>query len=127
MRLIFNNIAGKVPPYAQRNFQHFAIHHSHVCRAWTGRTGECRFAAAVGDPETGTATSEAASSRSLVLDMPDQDLETMEDRAGHCATRYCCELAAAAIQTVLVEAVPEQETGTAAGLPKFGHWFGQWR
>src|SRR5262249_60873500 len=29
--------------------------------------------------------------------------------------RHCCELAAAAIQAVLVEAVPEEGTGTSAG------------
>ena len=46
----------------------------------------------------------------------DEDLETMENQPRRRTTRYCCELAAAAIQAVLEEAVPEEKTGTAEGL-----------
>ena len=52
----------------------------------------------------------------LVLDSPDEDLETMENGARRRTTRYCCELAAAAIQAVLEEAVSEEETRTSKGL-----------
>jgi hypothetical protein len=40
----------------------------------------------------------------------------MENGSRYRTTRYGRELAAAAIQAVLVEAVPEEGTGTSAGL-----------
>jgi hypothetical protein len=46
----------------------------------------------------------------------DEDLETMENGARRRTTRYGCELAAAAIQAVLEEAVPEEGTRTSEGL-----------
>jgi len=57
-----------------------------------------------------------STSRSAVLDRPDEDLETMENSACHCTTHYCGELAAAAIQAVLEQAVPEEGTRASAGL-----------
>ena len=116
MRLIFGNVEGKVPRHAQSDFQHVAIHHSHPRRPQRDRVGECRFATAVDNPQKGTAASEAPTPRSTVLGSPDEDLETMENGARRRTTRDGCELAAAAIQAVLEEAVPEEETGTAEGL-----------
>src|SRR5215510_5381689 len=92
-----------------------AIHHGYPCRPQTDRIGECGIAAAVGNPEKGTATAEAPISRSSVLDIPHEDLETMENGARYRTTCYGCELAAAAIQAILVEAVAEEGTGTSAG------------
>ena len=116
MRLIFSNVETKVPRHAQSDSQHVAIHHSHPRRPQRDRLGECRFATAVDDPQKGTVASEAPASRSTVLDSPDEDLETMENGARRRTTRYCCELAAAAIQAVLEEAVSEEETRTSKGL-----------
>jgi hypothetical protein len=73
-------------------------------------------ATAVDDPQKDTAAAETPTSRSAVLDRPDEDLETMENSARHRTTLYCCELAAAAIQAVLEQAVPEEGTRTSAGL-----------
>src|SRR5437763_2437652 len=101
MRLIFRDAEAKVPRHAQRDFQHVAIHHSHPRRPQRDRVGECRFATAVDDLQKGTAASEARASRSTVLDSSDEDLETKENGARRRTTRYCCELAAAAIQAVL--------------------------
>ena len=42
--------------------------------------------------------------------------KTMENSARHRTTHYCCELAAAAIQAVLEQAVPEEGIRTSAGL-----------
>ena len=116
MRLIFRNVAAKVPRHAQSDFQDVAIHYSHPRRLQTDRVGECRSATAVDDPQKDTAAAEAPTSRSAILDRPDEDLETMENSARHRTTHYCCELAAAAIQAVLVQAVPEEGTRTASGL-----------
>ena len=116
MRLIFSNVEAKVPRHAQSDSQHVAIHHSHPRRPQRDRLGECRFATAVDDPQKGTVASEAPASRSTVLDSPNEDLETMENGARRRTTRYCCELAAAAIQAVLVEAIPEEGTGASGGL-----------
>ena len=116
MRLIFSDNQAKVPRHAQSDFQHVAIHHSHPRRPQRDRLGECRLATTVDDPQKGTAASETPASRSIVLDSPDEDLETMENGTRRRTTRYCGELAAAAIQAVLEEAVPEEKTGTAEGL-----------
>jgi hypothetical protein len=116
MRLIFRNVEAKVPLHAQSDFQHVSIHHSHPRRPQRDRLRECRFATAVDDPQKGTAPAEAPASPSTVLHSPDEDLETMENGARRCPTRYCCELAAAAIQAVLEQAVSEEETRTAEGL-----------
>jgi hypothetical protein len=116
MRLIFCNGEGKVPRHAQGGFQNIAVHASHLCRPQRGRVGKRRFEAAVGDPQTRSTAAHAAPPRPPVLDTPDEDVDKMEIGARHCATRYCCELAAAAIQALLVEAVPEEGTGTAEGL-----------
>jgi hypothetical protein len=110
MRLIFGNVEGTVPRHAQSGFRHTAVHHSDRWRPQTDRVRECCVATAVGDPQKRTAAAEAPSSRSPVLDVLDEDLETMENGDCHCATRYRCELAAAAIQALLVEAVPEEGT-----------------
>ena len=82
----------------------------------TNRVGECRSATAVDDPQKGTAAAEAPTSRSAVLDRPDEDLETIENSARHRTTHYCCELAAAAIQAVLEQSVPEEGARTSASL-----------
>jgi hypothetical protein len=116
MRLIFRNVEAKVPRHAQSDFLHVAIHHSHPRRPQRHRVGECRLATAVDDPQKGQATAEAPALRSTVLDSPDEDLETMENGARRRATRYCCELATAAIQAVLEEAVPDEGTRTSEGL-----------
>src|SRR5215469_16584669 len=116
MRLIFRNVAAKVPRHAQSDFQDVAIHYSHPRRPQTDRVGECRSATAVDDPQKDTAAAEAPTSRSAILDRPDEDLETMENSACHCTTHYCGELAAAAIQAVLEQAVPEEGTKASAGL-----------
>ena len=116
MRLIFSHVEAKVPRHAQSDFQHVAIHHSHLRRPQRDRLGECRFATAIDDSKKGTAAAEAPAARSTVLDSPDEDLETMENGTRRRTTRYCCELAAAAIQTVLEEAIPEERTRTSAGL-----------
>ena len=123
MRLIFSDVEAKVPRHAQSDFQHVAIHHSHPRRPQRDRLGECRLATAVDDPQKGTAASETPASRSIVLDSPDEDLETMENGTRRRTTRYCCELAAAAIQAVLEDAVSEAGTRTSAGFcrsPKTG-------
>ena len=122
-RLIFRYVDGKVSPHAQDGFQHITIHRSHPRRPQTVGIGECRFAAAVGHPQKGPAAAETSLSRSAVLDIPDEDLETMENGARYRTTRYRCELAAASIQAVLVEFVPKEGIGTSAGLcrsPKAG-------
>jgi hypothetical protein len=116
MRLIFSDVEAKVPRHAQSDFQHVAIYHSHPRRPQRDRVRECRLATTVDDPQKGTAASETPASRSIVLDRPDEDLETVENGARRRTTRYCCELAAAAIQAVLEEAVSEEETRTAADL-----------
>ena len=116
MQLIFLNVETKVPRHAQSDFLYVAIHHSHPRRPQTDRVGECRSATAVDDPQKDTAAAETPTSRSAVLDRPDEDLETMENSARHRTTLYCCELAAAAIQAVLEQAVPEEGTRTSAGL-----------
>jgi len=116
MRLIFRNVAAKVPRHAQSDFQDVAIHHSHPRRPQTDRVGECRSATAVDDPQKETAAAEVPTSRLAVLDRPDEDLETMENSARHRTPHYCCELAAAAIQAVLERAVPEEGTRTSASL-----------
>jgi hypothetical protein len=116
MRLIFRNVAAKVRRHAQSDFQHVAIHHSRPRRPQTDRVGECRSATAIDDFQNDTAATEAPTSRSAVLDRPDEDLETMENSPRHRTTHYCCELAAAAIQTVLEQAIPEEGTRTSAGL-----------
>jgi hypothetical protein len=82
-----------------------------------------RSATAVDDPQKDTAAAEAPTSRSAVLGRPDEDLETMANSACHRTTHYCCELAAAAIQAVLEQVVPEEKTRTAAsfrGTPEVG-------
>ena len=107
MRLIFSNVAAKVPRHGQSDCQDVAIHHSHPRRPQTDRVGKCRSATAVDDPQKDTAAAEAPTSRSAVLDRPDEDLETMENSARHRTTLYCCELAAAAIQAILEQAVRE--------------------
>src|SRR5215510_5617452 len=53
-RLIFANVEGKVSRHAQGGRKHIAIHHAHPCWRQTDRIGECRFAAAVGNPQKGT-------------------------------------------------------------------------
>ena len=116
MQLIFLNVETKVPRHAQSDFLYVAIHHSHPRRPQRYRVGECRFATAVDNPQKGTAAAETPGSRSTVLDSPDEDLETMENGARRRTTRYCGELAAAAIQAVLEQAVPEEGTRTSAGL-----------
>jgi hypothetical protein len=73
-----------------------------------------------------TAAAETLLSRSTVLDVPDEDVETMENGARYRTTCYCCE-AASSIQAVLVEAVAKEGTGTSADLlPKSGSWFEPW-
>ena len=116
MRLIFRNVEAKVPRHAQSDFLHVAIYHSHPRWPQRHRVGECGVAPAVDDPQKGTAAAEAPVLRSTVLDSSDEDLETMENGARRRTTRYCCELAASAIQTVLEEAVPEEGTRTSEGL-----------
>jgi len=116
MRLIFCNGEGKVPRHAQGGFQNIALHPSHLWRPQRGRVGKRCSAAAVGDPQTRSTASHAAPPRPPVLGTPHEGVDKMEIGLRHCATRHCCELAAAAIQAVLVEAVPEEGTGTAAGL-----------
>src|SRR5262249_53435595 len=114
--LIFCNGEGKVPRHAQGGFQNIAVHPSYLCRPQRGRVGKRRFAAAAGDPQTRSTASHAAPPRPPVLVARYESVDTMEIVARHCATRYCCELAAAAIEALVVEAVPEKGTGTAAGL-----------
>ena len=116
MRLIFSNVEAKVPRHAQSDFQHVAIHHSRPRRPQRDRLGECRLATTVDDPQKGTAASETPASRSIVLNHPDEDLETMENGTRRRPTRYCCELAAASIQAVLEETVSEEGTRTSQGL-----------
>jgi hypothetical protein len=116
MRLIFSDVEAKVPRHAQSDFQHVAIYHSHPRRPQRDRVRECGLATTVDDPQKGTAASEIPASRSIVLDSHDEDLETMENGARPRTTRYCCELAAAAIQAVLEEPVPEEGTRTSEGL-----------
>jgi hypothetical protein len=98
------------------DFHYVAIHHSRPRRPQRDRLGECRLATTVDDPQKGTATSETPTSRSIVLDRPDEDLETMENGTRRRSTRYCRELAATSIQAVLEEAVSEEGTRTSAGL-----------
>src|SRR5439155_27372067 len=93
--------------HARGGFQHIAVHHAHPCRPQTDRIGECRSAAAVGSPQKGTAAAEAPLSRSPVLDIPDEDLETMENGSEYRTTSYGCALASAAIQLRLVWAAGE--------------------
>ena len=116
MRLILSNVEAKVRRHAQSDCQHVAIHHSRPRRPQRDRLGECRLATTVDDPQKGTAASETPVSRSTVLDSPDEDLETMENGTRRGTTRYCCELAAAAIQAVLEEAVSEGGTRASEGF-----------
>ena len=116
MRLIFSNVEATVRRHAQSDVQHVAIHHSRPRRPQRDRLGECRLATTADDPQERTAASETPASRSIVLDSPYEDLETMESGTRRRTTRYCCELAAAAIQAVLEEAVSEEGTRTSKGL-----------
>ena len=116
MRLILRDVEAKVPRHAQSDFQHVAIHHSRPRRPQRDRLRECRLATTVDDLQKGTAASETPVSRSTVLDSPDEDLETMENGTRRRTTRYCCELAAAAIQAVLEGVVSEEGTRTSKGL-----------
>src|SRR5215467_13448547 len=85
IRLSSDNVEGKLPRHAQRRFHSLAIHDSHPLRPPTDRVRECRVATPVGDPQKGKTTPEASSLRSPVLDVPHEDLETMENGAGHRA------------------------------------------
>jgi len=116
MRLILSNVEAKVRRHAQSDCQHVAIHHSRPRRPQRDRLGECRLATTVDDPQKGTAASETRASRSIVLDCLDEDLEAMENGTRPRTARDCCELAAAAIQGVLEDAVSEEETRTSKGL-----------
>ena len=56
--------------------------------------------------------------RSSIIEIvcfPHEGLETMKNAARYRTTRYGCELAAAAIRAVPVEAVAKEGTGTSAG------------
>ena len=113
-RLISVEVEGKVSRYAQGGFQDIPMSRAHPRRPQTGRIGECRAAATVGDSEKGKASAEAPLSRSSVLDIAHEDLGKMENGARDRTTCYCPELASATIQAVLVEALPEQWTGPSA-------------
>src|SRR5262249_14367221 len=95
-----------------------SLHSSPCLRTQTGCLGECRPTPAIGRLQTQRSTAKTEQPRSTILDLPAHHLAGLEVRLNDRAAGNRNILASRSVQTVLVEVVASETTGSPAD------WFG---
>src|SRR5215831_8826451 len=95
-----------------------SLHSSPCLRTQAGCLGECRPTPAIGRLQTQRSTAKTKQPRSTILDLPAHHLAALEVRLNDRAAGNRNILASRSVQTVLVEVVASETTGSPAD------WFG---
>src|SRR5262245_65845003 len=85
-----------------------------VCGHKRGCLGECRPTPAIGRLQTQRSTAKTEQPRSTILDLPAHNLAALEVRLNDRAAGNRNILASRSVQTVLVEVVANETTGSTA-------------
>ena len=105
---------GTVTSYAERAFAGISVHSLGSRWPQTSRSGEPRVASSNRRTETRRAAAQTVRSGSTLLGGVGSDVEGLEDGSRDRAARDRDRLAAATLQTILVEVVSEERAGPAA-------------
>src|SRR5262249_34659804 len=100
--------------HVERDCGFDSIHSSHSCRSETGCVGERRAAPATGRVQTQRSAAKSEQPRSIILDRPVHDLAGRAICVDIREAGNCNILAYQSVQTILVEVVAIETTGSSA-------------
>src|SRR5215813_8807221 len=100
--------------HVERYCRFDSLHYSHCLRTQTDCLGECRPTPAIGRLQTQRSTAKTEEPRSTILDLPVHDLAGLAICVDIRAAGNCNILASQSVQTVLVEVVASETTGSSA-------------